>query len=48
MAINISSWDASEYLESEDDIAAYLNAALEDGNPESCRPPSGTLQKPGE
>lgn len=25
-------WDASEYLESETDIAAYLNAALEDGD----------------
>lgn len=25
-------WDASEYLESEADIAAYLNAALEDGD----------------
>lgn len=25
-------WDASEYLESETDIVAYLNAALEDGD----------------
>lgn len=25
-------WDASEYLESEADIAAYLNAVLEDGD----------------
>lgn len=25
-------WDASEYLEAEADIAAYLNAALEDGD----------------
>lgn len=25
-------WDASEYLESEVDIAAYLNSALEDGD----------------
>lgn len=25
-------WDASEYLETEADIAAYLNAAFEDGN----------------
>ena len=25
-------WDASEYLESEADIAAYLNTALEDGD----------------
>lgn len=25
-------WDVSEYLETEADIAAYLNAALEDGD----------------
>lgn len=25
-------WDASKYLETEADIAAYLNAALEDGD----------------
>lgn len=25
-------WDTSEYLETEADIAAYLNAALEDGD----------------
>lgn len=25
-------WDASEYLETEADIAAYLNAAFEDGD----------------
>jgi len=25
-------WDASEYLGSEEDMAAYLNAALEDGD----------------
>lgn len=25
-------WDASEFLETEEDIAAYLNAALEDGD----------------
>lgn len=25
-------WDSSEFLETEEDIAAYLNAALEDGD----------------
>lgn len=25
-------WDAFEYLETEEDMAAYLNAALEDGD----------------
>ncbi|WP_311589817.1 addiction module antidote protein [Varibaculum massiliense] len=45
MAINISSWDASEYLESEDDIAAYLNAALEDGNPAILQAALGDVAK---
>lgn len=26
-------WDAAEYLETKEDIAAYLEAALEDGDP---------------
>src|SRR3972149_3514608 len=26
-------WDAAEYLETEEDMAAYLEAALEDGDP---------------
>ena len=45
MAINISSWDASEYLESEDDVAAYLNAALEDGNPAILQAALGDVAK---
>lgn len=28
----VMKWDASEYLETEADIAAYLNAAFEDGD----------------
>ena len=27
----VTKWDASEYLATEEDMAAYLNAALEDG-----------------
>ena len=27
------SWDAAEYLETEEDMAAYLEAALEEGDP---------------
>jgi probable addiction module antidote protein len=27
------SWDASDHLETKEDIAAYLEAALEDGDP---------------
>lgn len=33
MGVKISTWDASEYLETKEDIAAYLNAALEEGDP---------------
>ena len=29
---NATKWDASEYLATEEDMAAYLNAALEDGD----------------
>lgn len=29
----ITSWDASEYLESEEDIVAYVEAALEENDP---------------
>ena len=28
MAIEVSKWDASEYLETEEDMAAYLNAVI--------------------
>lgn len=31
--ITTSLWDASDHLESEEDIIAYLDAALEDGDP---------------
>lgn len=45
MGIDISTWDASEYLESENDIAAYLNAALEDGNPAILQAALGDVAK---
>ena len=31
--IQTQPWDAVEHLETKEDIAAYLEAALEDGNP---------------
>lgn len=31
--VEVSDWDVTEYLETEEDMAAYLNAALEDGDP---------------
>lgn len=30
MAVTITTWYASDYLETEEDVVAYLNAALED------------------
>ena len=31
--VNTTVWDAAEHLETEDDMAAYLEAALEEGDP---------------
>lgn len=33
MALKTKSWDASEHLNSEEMIFAYINAAFEEGNP---------------
>ncbi|RUX23784.1 putative addiction module antidote protein [Mesorhizobium sp. M7A.F.Ca.US.011.01.1.1] len=33
MALKTKSWDASEHLDSEEMIFAYINAAFEEGNP---------------
>ena len=32
-SVETSAWDAADYLESPEDMAAYLEAALEDGDP---------------
>lgn len=45
MGVKISTWDASEYLETEEDIAAYLNAALEDGDPALLQAALGDVAK---
>jgi probable addiction module antidote protein len=34
MAHKITCWDAADTLETKEDIAAYLNAVLEDGDPD--------------
>src|SRR5215470_11658161 len=34
MALKTTRWDAAETLNTKDDVVAYLNAALEDGDPE--------------
>jgi probable addiction module antidote protein len=33
MNIETSTWDASDYLETKEDIFAYLNAVIEEGDP---------------
>ena len=33
MVVNVSAWDVSEDLETEEDISAYLNAITEEGDP---------------
>ncbi len=45
MGVKVSTWDASEYLESEEDVAAYLNAALEDGDPALLQVALGDVAK---
>ncbi|SER71261.1 addiction module antidote protein [Corynebacterium cystitidis] len=45
MGVKISTWDASEYLETKEDIAAYLNAALEDGDPALWQAALGDVAK---
>jgi len=32
--VQLRVWDAAEHLETKEDMAAYLEAAFEDGNPE--------------
>lgn len=43
--VKLSKWDAAEYLETEEDMAAYLNAALEDGDPSVVSSAIGTIAR---
>ena len=45
MAVRVTTWDASEYLETEEDIIAYLNAALEEGDPALLQAALGDIAK---
>ena len=45
MAVEVSTWDASEYLETEEDIAAYLNAVVEEGDPALLQAALGDVAK---
>lgn len=45
MAVNVTTWDASEYLETDEDIAAYLNAVIEEGDPALLQAALGDVAK---
>ena len=43
--LKISRWEASEFLESQEDIAAYLEAAFETGDPKQITKALGNAAK---
>ena len=45
MVVNVTTWDASEYLETEEDIAAYLNAVIDEGDPALLQAALGDIAK---
>lgn len=45
MAIETKRWDAADYLKTPADIAAYLDAYLEDGSAEEIRAALGTIAR---
>jgi len=45
MTASVTAWDASEYLETEEDIAAYLNAVMEEGDPSLLQAALGDVAK---
>jgi probable addiction module antidote protein len=45
MALKTRSWDAAESLKTKEDIAAYLDAVLEDGDPELLKVALGDIAR---
>lgn len=45
MARKTRRWDAAETLETKEDIAAYLNAVLEDGDPDLLKAALGDIAR---
>jgi probable addiction module antidote protein len=45
MALRISPWDAAHSLETKEDIAAYLDAVLEDGDPDLLKAALGDIAR---
>ena len=45
MALKTTRWDAADILKTKKDIAAYLDAVLEDGDPELLKLALGTIAR---
>jgi probable addiction module antidote protein len=45
MALKTTRWDAADYLETKEDIAAYLDAVLEDGDPNLLKAALGDIAR---
>ena len=45
MSVEIQDWDVSEYLDSEEAIASFLNAVIEENDPELLQAAIGAVAK---
>jgi probable addiction module antidote protein len=45
MALKTTRWDAADYLKTKEDIAGYLDAVLEDGDPELLKLALGNVAR---
>ena len=45
MSVTTRRWDAADWLNTKDDIAAYLDAVLEDGDPELLKAALGDVAR---
>jgi probable addiction module antidote protein len=45
MPLKTTPWDATRYLQTREDIAAYLDAVLEDGDPELLKAALGDIAR---
>jgi probable addiction module antidote protein len=45
MALKTTRWDAADYLTTKEDIAAYLDAVLEDGDPDLLKAALGDIAR---
>lgn len=45
MTVKMSDWDASEYLETDEDVSEYLTAIMEEGDPSLLQAALGDVAK---